>query len=53
MHEKGQIRGFSGPVFSALRLNTETYSLKLRIQSKYGKKDWKSPYMDIFFVLKR
>ena len=53
MHEKGQIRGFSGPVFSALRLNAETYSLKLRIQSKYAKKDRKFPYMDIFYVLER
>ena len=31
------IRSFSGPYFPAFGLNTERYSLSLRIQSKCGK----------------
>ena len=32
-----QIRNFSAPYFPAFRLNTERYSISLRIQSKCGK----------------
>ena len=32
-----RIRSYSGPYFPAFGLNTERYSVSLRIQSKYGK----------------
>ena len=32
-----RIRSYSGPHFPALKLNTERYSVSLRIQSEYGK----------------
>ena len=43
-----RIRSFSGPYFPAFGLNTERYSISLRIQSECGKR-WtrKSPNKDI------
>ena len=44
-----RIRSFSGPYFLAFRLNTETYGLSFRIQSKWGKiRTRKSPNTDTF-----
>ena len=46
------IRSFSGPYFLAFELNTQRYSLCLRIQSECGKKRTiKSPNMDTFHAV--
>ena len=53
---------FSGPYFSVFRLNTEIYSVNLRIQSEYRKisvfspntgkyGSEKTPYLDIFLAV--
>ena len=42
---------FSGPYFPTFALNTERYSLSLRIQSECGKiRTRKTPYLDTFLV---
>ena len=44
-----RIRSYSGPYFSAFGLNTEGYSVSLRIQSKCVKiRTWIIPNMDAF-----
>ena len=46
------IRSFSGPHFLALGLNTDIYSVSLRIQSKFGKmKTRKTPNTDTFYAV--
>ena len=43
---------FSGPYFPAFGLNTERYSLSLRIQSECGKiRTRKTPYLATFHAL--
>ena len=47
-----RIRSFSGPRFSAFRLNTEIYSVNLRIHSKCGKMQTrKTSNTDTFYAL--
>ena len=44
------IRIFSAPYFPAFELNTERYSVSLRIQSKWGKmRNKKTPNTDNFY----
>ena len=44
-----QIRSICGPYFSVIGLNTEIYSVSLRIQPDYGKNGVeKTPYWDTF-----
>ena len=48
-----QIRSFSGPYFPVLELNTEIYTVNLRIQSKCGKiQTRKTPYLHNFYAVK-
>ena len=43
---------FSGPYFPAFGLNTERYSVSLRIQSECGKmRTRKTPYLDTFHTM--
>ena len=45
------IRNFSGPHFSAFGLNTDIYSVNLRIQSECGKmRTRKTPNTDTFYA---
>ena len=47
-----RIRSFSGPYFPAIGLNTESYSVSLRIQSEYGKmRTRKTPNTDNFHAV--
>ena len=47
-----QMRTFSGPYFPVFGLNTEIYSVNLRIQSKYRKiRTRKTPHLDDFYAL--
>ena len=48
-----QIRSYSGPYFPTFGLNTERYSLSLRIQSKCGKTRSRiTPNMNSFYAVK-
>ena len=48
-----QIRSFSGSYFPLFGLNTEIYSVNLRIQSKYGKiRTRKTLYLDAVDAVK-
>ena len=50
--ESVRIRSYSGPYFPAFRLNTERYSVSLRIQSKYGKIRTRiTPNTDAFYAV--
>ena len=42
---------FSGPYFSVVGLNTETYGVNLRIQSEYRETPEKTPYLDTFHAV--
>ena len=47
-----RIRGFSGPCFPPFGLNTERYSVSLRIQSKCGKiRTGKTPNANTFHLV--
>ena len=47
-----RIWSYSGPYFPAFELNTERYSLSLRIQSKCGKiQTWITPITDAFHAV--
>ena len=47
-----QMQSFSGPCFPAFGLNTDIYSVNLRIQSKYGKiRTRKILYLDNFYAV--
>ena len=48
-----RIRSYSGPYFPTFGLNTEGYSLSLRIQSEHGKIRTRiTPNTDTFYALK-
>ena len=48
-----RFRSFSGPYFSAFELNTERYSVSLRIQSECGKiRTKKTPNTDTFHAVR-
>ena len=47
-----RIRSFSGPFFLALELNTDRFSVSLRIQSKSGEiRTRKTPNTDKFYAV--
>ena len=47
-----RIRSYSGPYFAAFGLNTERYSVSLRIQSEYGEIRTKiTPNTDTFYAV--
>ena len=47
-----RVRSFSGPHFLALKLNTEIYSVCLRIQSEFGKmRTRNTPNTGIFYAV--
>ena len=47
-----RIRSYSGPYFSAFRLNTESYGVSLRIQSECGKIRTRiTPNTDTFYAV--
>ena len=48
-----RVRSYSGPHFLAFGLNTERYSVSLRIQSEYGKMPTRIiSNMDTFYVVR-
>ena len=51
--ENVRIRSYSGPYFPAFELNTERYSVSLRIQSEWGKiRTRTTPNTDTFYAVK-
>ena len=52
LRKKVRIRSYSGLHFPAFRLNTEIYSVPLRIQSEFGKTRTRiTPNTDTFYAV--
>ena len=50
--EFDRIRSYSGPYFPAFGLNTEIYSVSLRVQSECGKRRTRiTPNTDTFYIV--